>query len=80
MPLMADMGRNILFRAFCALADGAVSPIQSTLKHFMGEYEAHVREGRCPVTGIGPGSGAQEREGDVTFATSGPFELETAQR
>jgi NADH-quinone oxidoreductase subunit F len=55
LPLIGEVGRNILFRAFCALADGAVSPIQSTLKYFMDEYEAHVREGRCPVTGIGPG-------------------------
>jgi NADH-quinone oxidoreductase subunit F len=55
LPLIGEVGRNILFRAFCALADGAVSPIESTLKHFMDEYEAHVREGRCPVTGIGPG-------------------------
>ncbi|HEY7399874.1 MAG TPA: NADH-quinone oxidoreductase subunit NuoF [Actinomycetota bacterium] len=56
LPLMGEMGDNILFRAFCALADGAVSPISSTLAHFMDEYEAHVREGRCPVTGIGPGA------------------------
>jgi NADH-quinone oxidoreductase subunit F len=55
LPLIGEVGQNILFRAFCALADGAVSPIESTLKHFMDEYEAHVREGRCPVTGIGPG-------------------------
>jgi NADH-quinone oxidoreductase subunit F len=55
LPLMGEMGENILFRAFCALADGAVSPISSTLTHFMDEYEAHVREGRCPVTGVGPG-------------------------
>jgi NADH-quinone oxidoreductase subunit F len=55
LPLMGEVGENILFRAFCALADGAVSPISSTLTHFMDEYEAHVREGRCPVTGVGPG-------------------------
>jgi NADH-quinone oxidoreductase subunit F len=55
LPLMGEMGQNILFRAFCALADGAVSPISSTLTYFMDEYEAHVREGRCPVTGVGPG-------------------------
>jgi NADH-quinone oxidoreductase subunit F len=55
LPLMGEMGENILFRAFCALADGAVSPISSTLAHFMDEYEAHVREGRCPITGVGPG-------------------------
>jgi NADH-quinone oxidoreductase subunit F len=58
LPLMGEMGQNILFRAFCALADGAVSPISSTLKYFMDEYEVHVREGRCPVTGVGPGVAA----------------------
>jgi NADH-quinone oxidoreductase subunit F len=82
LPLMADVGENILFRAFCALADGAVSPIQSTLKYFMDEYEAHIRDGRCPVTGKGPGHDAEpEREseqGAVTFATTGPFEIQGA--
>ena len=82
LPLMADVSENILFRAFCALADGAVSPIQSTLKYFMDEYEAHIREGRCPVTGKGPGHDAEpEREseqGAVTFATTGPFEIQGA--
>ena len=34
MPVMHDIGRNIMFRAFCALADGAVSPISSTLQYF----------------------------------------------
>jgi NADH-quinone oxidoreductase subunit F len=48
LPLLDDLGTNILFRAFCALADGAVSPIQSSLKYFRGEYEQHIREGRCP--------------------------------
>ena len=56
LPLLEDLGRNILFRAFCALADGAVSPIQSSLKHFRDEYEQHVAERRCPFTGIGPGA------------------------
>ena len=32
-----------------ALADGAVSPITSTLQYFMDEYEEHVRLGRCPL-------------------------------
>jgi NADH-quinone oxidoreductase subunit F len=60
IPLLGEVGQNILFRAFCALADGAVSPISSTLKHFPEEFEAHVREGRCPVTGVGPGRPAEE--------------------
>ena len=53
--LMKDMGTNILFRAFCALADGTASVINSSLKHFEAEFEAHVREGRCPINGTGPG-------------------------
>jgi NADH-quinone oxidoreductase subunit F len=49
LTLMRDMGRNILFKAFCALADGTASVINSSLQHFADEYEAHVREGRCPA-------------------------------
>jgi NADH-quinone oxidoreductase subunit F len=49
IPLMHDMGTNIMFRAFCALADGTASVINSSLKHFADEYEAHVRLGRCPL-------------------------------
>jgi NADH-quinone oxidoreductase subunit F len=49
LPVMRDLGRNILFKAFCALADGTASVINSSLQHFADEYEAHVREGRCPA-------------------------------
>jgi len=56
LPLLDELGRNILFKAFCALADGAVSPIESSLKHFRHEYEAHIAERRCPFTGKGPGT------------------------
>jgi NADH-quinone oxidoreductase subunit F len=49
VPLMHDMGKNTLFRAFCALADGTASVINSSLQHFADEYEAHVRLGRCPL-------------------------------
>jgi NADH-quinone oxidoreductase subunit F len=54
LPLLDDLGRNILFRAFCALADGAVSPIQSSLAYFRDEYGRHIAERRCPFTGEGP--------------------------
>jgi len=59
IPLLEELGQNILFKAFCALADGAVSPIQSSLKHFHDEYEAHIAERRCPFTGEGPGIQAE---------------------
>ncbi len=71
LPVMADMGKNILFRAFCALADGTSSVINSSLQHFKDEYEAHVREGRCPVTGRGPG--APYKPIDVTYSPDAPL-------
>jgi len=33
---------------FCALAPGAVEPLQSALKYFREDFERHVRDGRCP--------------------------------
>ena len=33
---------------FCALAPGAVEPVQSALKFFRDDFERHVRERRCP--------------------------------
>ncbi|MEL7046138.1 MAG: NADH-ubiquinone oxidoreductase-F iron-sulfur binding region domain-containing protein, partial [Pseudomonadota bacterium] len=32
----------------CALAPGAMEPIQSALKYFREDFEQHIREGRCP--------------------------------
>ncbi len=49
IDLMKDVGQNMLFKSFCALADGAVSPIDSSIKFFRDEYEEHVRLGRCPL-------------------------------
>lgn len=33
---------------FCALAPGAVEPLQSALKYFRDDFERHIREKRCP--------------------------------
>jgi NADH-quinone oxidoreductase subunit F len=49
IDLMKDVAGNMLFKSFCALADGAVSPIDSSIKYFRQEYEEHVRLGRCPL-------------------------------
>jgi NADH-quinone oxidoreductase subunit F len=45
---LLDQCDNILGRSFCALADGAVSPIDSSLKYFREEYVEHFRQGGCP--------------------------------
>ncbi len=33
---------------FCALAPGAVEPLQSALKYFRTDFERHINEKRCP--------------------------------
>ena len=36
---------------FCALAPGAVEPLQSALKYFREDFDRHIREKRCPWKG-----------------------------
>ncbi|HKE52501.1 MAG TPA: NADH-quinone oxidoreductase subunit NuoF [Actinomycetes bacterium] len=45
---LLDICENILGRAFCALGDGAVSPIASSIQYFRKEYLAHLEYGGCP--------------------------------
>jgi NADH-quinone oxidoreductase subunit F len=45
---LLDICDNILGRAFCALGDGATSPITSSIKYFRDEYIAHLTNGGCP--------------------------------
>jgi NADH-quinone oxidoreductase subunit F len=45
---LLDVSDNILGRSFCALGDGATSPITSSLKYFRDEYVAHFTHGACP--------------------------------
>lgn len=44
---LADIADAILGKSFCALGDGAASPILSSLRHFRAEYEAHLGAA-CP--------------------------------
>jgi NADH-quinone oxidoreductase subunit F len=48
LDLLLDQCDNILGRAFCALGDGATSPIMSSIQYFRDEYLQHLREGGCP--------------------------------
>ena len=45
---LLDLCDNIMGRSFCALADGAASPIISSLKYFRQEYLDHLAVGQCP--------------------------------
>jgi len=48
LDLLLDQCDNILGRSFCALGDGATSPISSSIQHFRDEYLAHLTHGGCP--------------------------------
>jgi NADH-quinone oxidoreductase subunit F len=45
---LLDLCDNIMGRSFCALADGAASPIISSLQYFRQEYLDHLSAGTCP--------------------------------
>jgi len=48
LDLVLDQCDNILGRSFCALADGAVSPVISAIEHFRDEFRTHFEHGGCP--------------------------------
>ncbi len=48
LDLLLDQCENILGRSFCALGDGATSPISSSIQYFRDEYLAHLTHGGCP--------------------------------
>ena len=45
---LLDLCDNIMGRSFCALGDGATSPITSSIQYFREEYIAHVTGKGCP--------------------------------
>jgi len=52
LATLLDLCDNILGRAFCALGDGAASPIMSSIQYFRDEYIAHLTNGGCPFDPI----------------------------
>ena len=51
LDLLDNVGSCILGRSLCALGDFAVYPVQSYLRKFRPEFEAHVEQGGCPFGG-----------------------------
>ncbi|MEC3894693.1 MULTISPECIES: NADH-quinone oxidoreductase subunit NuoF [Nocardiopsis] len=45
---LLDICDNLLGRSFCALGDGATSPVMSSIKYFRQEYVDHYEKGGCP--------------------------------
>ena len=49
IAMLRDQIRNITGTTFCALAQGAVGPLESLLRLFEEEVVEHVKRGRCPL-------------------------------
>ncbi|MDD4833192.1 MAG: NADH-quinone oxidoreductase subunit NuoF [Lutispora sp.] len=46
---LENLAKNIKNSALCALGQTAPNPILSTLRYFRDEYEAHIRDKKCPA-------------------------------
>ena len=46
---LEELALNIKSTSLCALGQTAPNPVLSTLRYFRDEYEAHIREKRCPA-------------------------------
>jgi NADH-quinone oxidoreductase subunit F len=46
---IGELAGTVRATSLCALGTTAVNPVESTLKYFREEYQAHVRDKRCPA-------------------------------
>jgi NADH:ubiquinone oxidoreductase subunit F (NADH-binding) len=49
IPLIEELAEAITWGSLCALGGTAGNPVLSTLRYFRDEYEAHIKEKRCPA-------------------------------
>ncbi|HHT47388.1 MAG TPA: NADH-quinone oxidoreductase subunit NuoF [Firmicutes bacterium] len=49
IELLEEIAEVVKDAALCALGKSAPNPVLSTLKYFRDEYEAHIKEKRCPA-------------------------------
>lgn len=66
IELLEELARNIKETALCGLGQTAPNPVLSTLKYFRHEYEAHIKEKRCPA-----GAGEKLANYEITDACKG---------
>jgi NADP-reducing hydrogenase subunit HndC len=49
ISLLEELGQAVKDSSMCALGATAPNPVMSTLRYFKDEYEAHIRDHRCPA-------------------------------
>ena len=48
VELLEELSKTVVDASLCALGGSAPNPVLSTIKYFRDEYDAHIREHRCP--------------------------------
>ena len=46
---LIELGNNIKVSSLCGLGQTAPNPVLSTIKYFRDEYDAHIRDKKCPA-------------------------------
>jgi len=46
---LEELGTKIVSSSLCGLGQSAPNPVLTTIKYFRDEYEAHIRDKRCPA-------------------------------
>ncbi len=49
LDLLEELGQTVNLASMCGLGQNAGNPVLSTLRYFRDEYEAHIKEHRCPA-------------------------------
>ena len=49
LDLLKDLAEVVVDASLCQLGTTAPNPVLTTLAYFRDEYEAHIRDGRCPA-------------------------------
>ena len=49
IELLLELADTITSTALCGLGKSAASPVVSTIKNFRSEYEAHIKDKKCPA-------------------------------
>lgn len=50
VELLMELGETIKATAMCGLGQSAPNPVLSTIRYFRHEYDAHIRDKKCPAS------------------------------
>jgi NADH-quinone oxidoreductase subunit F len=49
IDILSELAEDVINGSLCGLGKTAPNPVLTTLRYFRDEYEAHIKEGRCPA-------------------------------